>query len=228
MVTRPPEPLRTVEVEPAGPPRAAVVWLHGLGADGHDFEPLVPHLGLPPAAGVRFVFPHAPRRPVTINMGLVMPAWYDIRSLDALRRDEDERGVLESSAQTTALVEREVARGVPAERIVLAGFSQGGAIALHAALRHPERLAGALALSTYLVRGDALEVERAPANRELPLFGAHGRADPMVPFEAGEAWRCRLEALGQPVEWHAYPMGHEVCPEEVRDIGTWLSARLAD
>jgi phospholipase/carboxylesterase len=219
----PSDTLPTVEVGP-NDARAAVIWLHGLGADGYDFEPLVPHLGCPP--DVRFVFPHAPERPVTINMGLVMRAWYDIKSLDRLRVDEDEAGILEASAQTAALVARERSRGVPAERIVVAGFSQGGAIALHAALRYPERLAGLLALSTYPARGDSLERERAAANRDLPVFGAHGRQDPTVPYVAGEAWRRRLEALGYTVEWHDYAIGHEVSFEEVRDIAVWLRARL--
>ena len=214
------------ERQPAGQARAAVIWLHGLGADGHDFTPLVPLLGLPAGAAVRFVFPHAPRRPVTVNMGMVMPAWYDIRSL-TLRRDVDEAGVLASSAAVAALVEREKERGIPVRRIVLVGFSQGGAIAAHTALRFPERLAGLLALSTYLVRGESLERERAAANHDLPIFQAHGAYDPMVPLQAGEQVRDRLRGLGYSVEWTSYPMGHEVHPDEIRDIGGQLGRMLA-
>jgi phospholipase/carboxylesterase len=202
-----------------------VVWLHGLGADGHDFEPIVPYLGLEPSLGVRFVFPHAPRRPVTINMGMVMPAWYDIRGPE-LRRDQDEAGIRTSAEQVRALVAREVERGVPSKRIVLAGFSQGGAMALYVALRHPEALAGVLALSTYLVLDSTLDEEAAAANRTIPLFQAHGTADPLVGLERGEAARDRLRALGYGVEWKSYPMGHELCPDEIRDVGAWLASRF--
>lgn len=220
------ELLPSVEVEPRGPADAAVIWLHGLGADGHDFESIVPYLGLEPDLAVRFVFPHAPSRAVTINMGLVMPAWYDIREMD-LRRDHDMKGVEESAAQVAGLVANEVERGVPAGRIVLAGFSQGGAVAIYAALRHPERLAGLLALSTYLVGEESLDAEASPANRSLPVFQAHGEFDPMVAPARGHACRARLEASGWPVEWRTYPMGHEVHPDEVRDVGAWLRARLS-
>jgi len=216
-----PEHLPCVEVDPEGPVRFAVIWLHGLGADGHDFEPIVPYLGLDPAQGVRFVFPHAPRRAVTINMGMVMPAWYDIKGTE-FQREEDEAGILQSAEQVRALIDREVERGVPRERIVLAGFSQGGAIALHVALRQEERLAGVLALSTYLVLEERLEAEAAAANRAVPLFQAHGIADPLVGIERGERARARLQELGYIVEWRTYPMGHEVCPDEIRDVGAWL------
>jgi len=219
--------LDCVEVGPAADrAERSVVWLHGLGADGHDFEPVVPYLGLDPALAVRFVFPHAPRIPVTLNLGMIMPAWYDIREMD-LRREHDERGIRRSRRQVEALVAREVDRGVPASRIVLAGFSQGGAVALHTGLRHPERLAGILALSTYLVCEDTLPDERSEANRDVPIFQAHGTHDPMVPFERGEAARDRLRALGYGVDWHAYPIAHQVHPDEIRDIGAWLKARLA-
>lgn len=220
-----PEYLPCVEVEPEGPVRGSVIWLHGLGADGHDFEPIVPYLGLDRSLGVRFVFPHAPRRAVTINLGMVMPAWYDILSVE-FRRDEDESGIRTSAEQVRALMARENERGVPCERIVLAGFSQGGAIALHVALRHPKPLAGLLALSTYLVLDSTLDDEAAAANRAIPVFQAHGSADPLVGLERGEAARDRLLALGYGVEWHTYPMGHEVCPDEIRDVGAWLNARF--
>jgi phospholipase/carboxylesterase len=220
------EPLRAVEIEPKGPARAAVIWLHGLGADGHDFEPIVPYLGIPDALGVRFVFPHAPRRGVSINMGMIMPAWYDIRELGP-KHDEDEKGILRSAAQVTDLVARENARGIPTKKIVLAGFSQGGAIALQVGLRHPDRLAGILALSTFLVLQTSLESEISEANRKTPVFVAHGSLDPMVPFRAGETTRDRLQALGYDVTWRAYPVGHEVGPQEIRDVGEWLVARLS-
>ncbi|MCB9899261.1 MAG: alpha/beta hydrolase [Planctomycetes bacterium] len=216
--------LPCVETGATSDARASVVWLHGLGADGHDFEPIVPLLGVG-ELGVRFVFPHAPAIPVSINAGFVMPAWYDIRELD-LRREPDLVGVRRSCAQVVALVERERERGVPAERIVLAGFSQGGAIALAAGLRFPERLAGLMALSTYLVDEDGLRRERSAANADVPVFAAHGTSDPMVPYERGEAGRDRLISLGYTVEWHAYPMQHQVCQEEIDDIGAWLRARL--
>jgi phospholipase/carboxylesterase len=223
-----PEPdselLPCVEVAPRAPVRASVVWLHGLGADGHDFEPLVPALGRA-AEGVRFVFPHAPEIPVTINGGWVMPAWYDIRDADFDRR-ADGAGLQRSADAVTALVRRENDRGVPSARIVLAGFSQGGAVALHLALRHPERLAGVIALSTYLVSGSRLASERADANRDLPIFQAHGTFDPMVPLERGEAARDLLTELGHEVAWHAYPMQHQVVPEEIADLAAWLATAL--
>jgi phospholipase/carboxylesterase len=222
----PTELLRAVEIEPKVPARAAVLWLHGLGADGHDFEPIVPHLGIPESLGVRFVFPHAPRRGVSINMGMIMPAWYDIREL-GLRHDEDEKGIRESGARVKDLIARENERGIPSSKIVLAGFSQGGAIALHQGLRHDETLAGILALSTYLVLERTLETEASAANRRTPVFVAHGSLDPMVPFRAGERSRDRLRELGYDVAWHAYPVGHEVGPEEIRDIGAWLVERLS-
>jgi phospholipase/carboxylesterase len=221
------ELLKCVEVEPSRPAKSAVIWLHGLGADGHDFEPIVPYLGLDDRDDVRFVFPHAPRRPVTINMGLIMPAWYDVRGID-LRRDQDLRGIADSAAHVRGLVGRENARGIPAERIVLAGFSQGGAVALHVGLRYPERLAGLLALSCYLLLDETLEAERAEANRSTPIFQAHGTRDPMVPPDRGEAARDRLRELGYEVEWKTYPMAHEVHPQEIQDIGAWLRGRLPE
>lgn len=217
--------LPAVEIEPKGPARHAVIWLHGLGADGHDFPPIVAEMRLDPALGIRWVFPHAPSIPVTLNGGMVMPAWYDIRTVD-FHREHDEQGIRRSAAQLERLIEREVARGVPHERIVLAGFSQGGAIALFTALRHRERLAGVVALSTYMVVGQTLEAERSPANLDLPVFQAHGTHDPMVVFERGEDCRRRLEALGYSVEWHEYPMLHQVCLEEIEALADWFARIL--
>jgi len=217
--------LSCVEIAPKRPARCSVVWLHGLGADGNDFVPIVPHLGIDESLGVRFVFPNAPRIPVSLNMGMVMPAWYDIAGPD-LRYRQDLEGIRRSEAQVRAIVEREIERGVPSRKIVLAGFSQGGAMAVHVALRFPQPLAGAIALSTYLVMGEELEAEIASANRGLPVFQGHGSADPMVHIERGEALRDELVKLGSEVEWHEYPMMHEVCLEEIEAIGAWMSARL--
>ena len=217
--------LPCVEVEPQGTAERAVIWLHGLGADGHDFPPILPHLGLDPALAVRFVFPHAPSIPVTINGGFVMPAWYDIRAVD-LRREADTDGILRSAEQVRALIAREVERGVPPERILLAGFSQGGAMALHVALRFEQRLAGVLALSTYLVLPESLPTELSSANREIPIFQAHGQLDPLVPMERGASARDTLVEMGYRVDWHEYPMQHEVCMEEIQDVGSWLGTTL--
>jgi phospholipase/carboxylesterase len=214
-------PLPCVELEPQRTATHSVVWLHGLGADGHDFEPIVPLLGLE-GRPVRWIFPHAPARPITINGGMVMPAWYDILGLDFDGRREDELGVLHSSAQVAALLARERARGVPSARTVLAGFSQGGAIALHLGLREAEPLAGILALSTYLVRRDRLAAEFVAGNRGVPILQCHGTFDPMVPMDRGAAARDELQALGLEVDWRTYPMQHQVCDEELRDIGVWL------
>jgi phospholipase/carboxylesterase len=214
-----------VEIEPEGDAQRAVIWLHGLGADGHDFEPIVPHLGLDPALRVRFVFPHAPRIPVTINMGLIMPAWYDLTELD-LERGHDERGIRRSAEQVRALVERENARGVPTSRIVLAGFSQGGAIALHLGLRYPERFAGLMALSTYLVLDHTVQAERHEANLGNTIFQAHGEYDPMVPVARGRKAHERLVELGYDAEFRTYRMEHQVHPDEITAIGEWLAARL--
>jgi phospholipase/carboxylesterase len=222
--------LDTVERETGADPRWSVIWLHGLGADGHDFAPIVPELLRPGWPPLRFVFPHAPVRPVTINNGMRMRAWYDIVefSFEGTAGDRaDAAGVAESVAQVEALVAREVARGVPPERILLAGFSQGGAIALAAMLRRREQLAGVVALSTYLplVR-QAREALAEGANRQ-PVFMAHGTQDPVVPFQAGERSAALLRELGFAVEWHAYPMAHQVCAEQIRDLGAWMDARFA-
>jgi len=212
--------LPCVEQEPPGSPDASVIWLHGLGADGNDFAPIVPQLGLPADHGVRFVFPHAPSIPVTLNAGFVMPAWYDITSLDA--RGQDEAGIRRSDRELVKLAQRENARGIPSGRIVFAGFSQGGAIALFGGLRYPEKLAGIMALSSYLVAAEALENELADANRRTPIFQAHGTLDPMVPFDKGQATLDWLARHGWEAEAHEYPMAHQVCLEEVQAIGTWL------
>lgn len=216
--------LDAIEIETGPKPRASVIWLHGLGADGNDFAPIVPEIALPPLP-IRFVFPHAPRIPVTLNGGMVMPAWYDIIELGGRR--EDDRGVRASQASVEALIAREVARGSPASRIVLAGFSQGGAIALQTGLRHPDRLAGIMALSTYVPLAATLAAEAAAANRDLPILMAHGTHDPMIPVARAEQSRALLEGLGYRVEWRTYAMPHSVCPEELADIGTWLGRVLA-
>lgn len=214
--------LETVEIETGPTPRAAVVWLHGLGADGNDFVPLVPELEL--AVPTRFVFPHAPVRPVTINGGMPMRAWYDIRGFDARAR-EDEAGLNASAAQIAALLEREIARGIASADIVLAGFSQGGALALYWGLRAPQPLGGILALSTYLPLAAALAAQASVANAAVPVFMAHGDADPIVPLELALGSAHALEAAGYALEWHRYPMGHAVCPDEIRDLNRWLCER---
>jgi len=218
--------LDTIERETGPAPRHSVIWLHGLGADGNDFVPILPELVRPAWPPLRFVFPHAPVRPVTINNGVPMRAWYDIREADLANR-ADEAGVAQSVEQVEALIAREAERGVPASRVFLAGFSQGGAITLAAGLRRSEALAGLIALSTYVPAAhkaaDAL-VEGASAQ---PVFMGHGTQDPVVPLRAGEHGRDLLRQLGFDVDWHAYPMPHSVCLEEIRDLGDWLSRRLA-
>jgi len=218
-----PELLDAIEIETGKNPTASVIWLHGLGADGNDFAPIVPELRLPKAA-IRFVFPHAPVRPVTINGGMRMRAWYDIT--DGANRREDERGVRASQVLIEALIAREKERGTKAGRLVLAGFSQGGAIALHTGLRHPERIAGIMALSTYVPVGEKLSAEASTANRDVPIFMGHGSDDPIIPLVRAEQSRNLLKSLGYPAEWHKYAMPHSVCPEELADIGTWLGKVL--
>ena len=217
--------LPSIEIETASPPTASVIWLHGLGADGNDFVPIVPELKLPASLAVRFVFPHAPVRKVTINNGIAMRAWYDITAAD-LNSRADIAGVRQSQVEVEALIAREKTRGIPASRSVLAGFSQGGVIALQTALRYPERLAGVIALSTYLVLADRVATEAAAMNRDLPIFMAHGTADPVVRFEWGDASRRTLVANGYRVDWHTYRMEHSVCMEEIEAIGTWLVETL--
>lgn len=215
----------TVEVLSGAEPRGSVIWLHGLGADGHDFEPVVPELALQGRLSLRFVFPHAPFRPVTINAGMTMRAWYDVLTLDR-GGPQDEAGIRESSRMLELLIEREIERGMTCERIVLAGFSQGGAIALHTALRSPHRFAGLMALSTWLPLGDSFDAEVAQnaqaQSKELPIFMAHGSFDPMLPIALGQHSRETLEGAGYRVEWHEYPMAHAVCAEEIVDIRNWL------
>jgi phospholipase/carboxylesterase len=219
------ETLDCVEAGPKAAARGAVVWLHGLGASGHDFEDVVPLLDLP---GVRFVFPHAPERPVTINGGAVMRAWYDILELGgSLRGKEDEAGIRDSAEQVRALLRRENARGVPAGRIVLAGFSQGGAMALHVAHRYPEALRGIMVLSAYEVLPGSRQSEAAPANARTSLLACHGSLDPMVPFWAGRQTYEAYAGPDRPARWHAFPIGHAVCPEEIDVIRDWLKERFA-
>jgi phospholipase/carboxylesterase len=217
--------LESIEIETAPNPDAAVVWMHGLGADGHDFEPIVPELRLPATTRIRFVFPHAPLRPVTINQGHVMRAWYDIRALAGVRR-EDEPGVRQSARQVEALLARERQRGIAPGRIVVAGFSQGGAMALHVGLRHPDRLAGILALSCYLPLANTLDTELSPANRDVPIFWAHGLHDPMIPQAMAEQSRAQLGELGYQIDWHQYPIPHSVSAEEIADVARWLTRVL--
>jgi len=209
-----------IEIETGAAPRAAVIWLHGLGADGSDFEPIVPELGLPASLPVRFIFPNAPHRPVTINNGMRMPAWYDILQLGG--GTEDEAGIRESQGFVESLIAREIKRGVARDKIVLAGFSQGGAIVLQTGLRHPGRLAGVMALSTYLPLSATLAKEHAATNRALPIFMAHGSYDGMIPMQRAALSRDAMKALGYEVEWHEYPMQHSVCPEEIADIAAFL------
>jgi phospholipase/carboxylesterase len=217
--------LDAVEINPDRDPRACIIWLHGLGADGHDFEPLIPELGIVNTHDVRVILPHAPHRRVTINGGTAMPAWYDIYAPD-FRVGEDHQGIRESEQQLLALIARETANGIPAERIVLAGFSQGGAVVLHTGLRYPRRLAGLLALSTYLPLSGALEDERSEANRLVPIMMAHGVNDPVVPLPWAEQSHNQLQQLGYTVDWQSYPMQHAVCPAEIRDIRAWLERIL--
>jgi phospholipase/carboxylesterase len=215
------ELLPAIEIETGPRPDAAVIWMHGLGDDGHGWSQVVPGLQLPPGLAVRFLFPHAPTMPVAINNGYVMRAWYDIKDAD-LHARADLPGVRRSQAQVEALIAREHVRGIQPSRIVLAGFSQGGAVALYAGLRHPERLAGIVALSTYLIDAPGLATEAAAANRDVPIFMAHGTHDPVVRFAWAELSRKALEAGGWKVEWHAYPMEHAAVMEEIAAAGAFL------
>jgi phospholipase/carboxylesterase len=218
--------LPTVETETATQPTHSVIWLHGLGADGNDFAPIVPELVSPAWPALRFVFPHAPVRPVTVNGGMPMRAWYDIAGVDLVSR-QDETGIRASIASVEALIARENERGVPTANILLAGFSQGGAIALAAGLRHTDKLGGIIALSTYLPLQEAFATERSAANTHTPVFWGHGTGDPIVPLTRGVASRDLLQSLGYTVSWHTYPMPHSVCAEEVDDLRSWMTARLA-
>ena len=214
-----------VIIEPADRHRASVIWLHGLGADGHDFEPVAPELKLPDAAGARFIFPHAPFRAVTINGGARMRAWYDIKSPD-LRQQEDAASIRASAELIAQYIQAETERGIPAEKIILAGFSQGGALALHTGLRHPARLAGIIVLSAYLPLPDRLQAEASEANRDIPIFMAHGLTDPVIPPAQGLASAEALQQAGYAVDWQEYPIPHAVCPQEIDAIGVWLGERL--
>ena len=218
------EPLQAIEIETRPKPSHSVIWLHGLGADGNDFVPIVQELSLPPL-GIRFVFPHAPMRPVTINGGFVMRAWYDIAYQDLVMK-EDEPGLRQSQEMIEALIAKEETRGVPMSRVVIAGFSQGGVIALQTGLRQPERLAGVMSLSAYLPLTQKVEKERNTANKGVPIFLGHGVADTMVPLSLGIASRDQLLKLGYDVDWHQYPMPHSVCAEELEDVGAWLTRVL--
>ncbi|HJV82941.1 alpha/beta hydrolase [Noviherbaspirillum sp.] len=220
------KPLDTIELETAPDPRVSIIWLHGLGADGNDFVPIVHELDLTGCPPIRFVFPHAPVMPVTINNGYMMRAWYDILGMDLAQR-EDEAGLRKSQTMVEHLIAQEKSRGIPASRIILAGFSQGSAMTLQTGLRHPEKLAGLLCLSGYLPLHATLPAERHGANHETPIFMAHGRHDPIVPIDRAEKSRDMLLALGYRLEWHEYPIEHSVCGEEIDDISAWLKRVLA-
>lgn len=219
------ELLDFIEVNPKAKPFATVIWLHGLGADGHDFEPILPELKLPDRLPIRFVFPHAPERAVTINAGIVMRAWYDVRGAPG-SAEVDLVDFLESVGHLKSLLQHEMQSGMPSERVVLAGFSQGGAIALHTGLTSREKLAGILALSTYLPTADTLAEDASQTNRNTPILMAHGTMDPMIPI--GHAIRTRqgLTRLGYRISWHEYPMMHGLCVEEIQDIRSWLLERF--
>ncbi len=220
--------LETIELETGPNPTAAVIWMHGLGADGNDFVPIVNELDLSGAPSIRFIFPHAPAIPVTINNGYVMRAWYDVSpgDLESGTKRADEKGVRKSQAEIGQLIAREVERKILSKNIVLAGFSQGGAIALQTALRYPDKLAGVMALSCYLPCADSFAAEAAPANAKTPVLIAHGTQDPVVPYAMGKNSNDVLVKAGYAVQWREYPMPHSVCLEEVRDIGTWLTSAL--
>ena len=213
----------TVETKPN--PDASIIWLHGLGADGHDFEPIVPQLGLPDNLAVRFIFPHAPHMPVSINGGYIMPAWYDIKQQD-LGVEHDKQGVHDSALAINMLIEQELMRGIPAHRIILAGFSQGAAMSIYVGLRQEKPLAGIMALSGYMLLEDEI-VDVRQHDMPIPIFLAHGKQDPIVNFKLGEVAHQQLKQLGHPVAWHAYDMEHSVCPDEIMDMGVWISQRLA-
>lgn len=217
--------LETITIETRDNPDAAVIWLHGLGADGNDFVPLVEQLQLPADTGIRFIFPHAPVRPITLNQGYRMRGWYDLYGLSPDDR-EDEAGIREASAAIAQLCRQQVAQGIQSQRIILAGFSQGGAVALHCGLRYPEPLAGIMALSTYLCLPQQLATQISPAARNTPVFMAHGRQDDILAYDFGKHSADRLVAAGVTLEWHGYDMGHAVSPAEIADIRRWLLARL--
>jgi phospholipase/carboxylesterase len=218
--------LETIQIDTSPNPTVSVIWLHGLGADGNDFVPIAHELNLQNCPGIRFIFPHAPTMPVTINGGYVMRAWYDILGTDLVRR-EDEAGLRKSQLAIEQLIENEKARGIPANRIILAGFSQGCAMTLQTGLRYPEKLGGLLCLSGYLPIHATVAAERSVANQTTPIFMAHGRVDPVIPLFRAEQSRDLLKSLGYAIEWHEYSMPHAVCPEEIDHIGDWLRGLLA-
>lgn len=214
--------LDCIEVNPSGKPAATIIWLHGLGADGHDFEAIVPELRLPDSLPVRFVFPHAPERAVTVNAGMIMRAWFDLIDLNLDANSADKEQFSESVEMLEALIENELRSGLASDRIVLAGFSQGGAIALHTGLHFPKRLAGILAMSMHLPTIRDRSAALSPANREVPIMMAHGQMDPLIPLARAIETRQELTRLGYAVSWHEYPIQHSVCAEEVADIRAWL------
>jgi len=212
-----------IELQTGNQPTATVIWLHGLGADGHDFEPIVPQLGLNPDLPIRFIFPHAPSMSVTLNGGYVMPAWYDLQDTE-IGRQHDEQGILQSANSIQAFIHRENELGIANNRIILAGFSQGGAMALHIGLRQQEALAGLVALSCYLPLPEKAKLEAQTNSLKTPVFMAHGTYDPIVDYNIGESSRDTLQALGLMVNWHSYPMEHSVCPEEIKHIGQAINS----
>lgn len=217
--------LNTLIIEPKKTANASIIWMHGLGANAHDFEDIVPQLALDPNIHARFIFPDAPKRPITINAGMVMPAWYDIFHLDRMER-EDEQGISASQASITQLIDHEIEKGIASTSIILAGFSQGGAMALHTALRYPHRLAGILALSCYLPLAQSLNTQAHTANQGLEIFMAHGQNDPVLPMILAQMSQQHLSQAGYSIAWHSYPMEHQVCLEEINDIGHWINRIL--
>lgn len=218
-------PLACEVVEPEQPATACVIWLHGLGANGHDFVPVVPHLKLPPSQAVRFIFPHAPEMPVTCNGGYIMPAWYDILALTEIR-DINQTHLMQARQAVNQLIQQQLDLGIPAERIILIGFSQGGAVAYHTALQYPQKLAGLIALSTYLPNPEILDTAARATNQDIEIHIAHGDFDDMVTENAARAALTWLEQNGYQVDWSRYPMGHELCIPEIRQIGEWISGWL--
>ncbi len=220
------EKLKTLEIN-VERPVYSIIWLHGLGADGHDFEPIVPELDFKNKSKTRFIFPHAPSMPVTINNGMVMPAWYDIVAprIDA---EQDEKGIRHSATQISQLIDAEIERGIESKNILLAGFSQGGAIVLHTGLRYPKPLAGIMALSTYLPLDTTVSTEATKENKNIPMFYAHGTQDPIIPIALAETSKMFMEKLGYKIDWHSYPMEHTVIPQEIDDISHWLDKTLVD
>lgn len=218
--------LQSVQIPASSTHKYSVIWLHGLGADGHDFEGIVPELNLIDSSSIRFTFPHAPVQAITVNRGMEMRAWYDVLSMDELQREVDVAGIERSTLLVNQLIQKEIDRGIPARNILLVGFSQGGVLALHAGLRYPEQLAGIIALSAYLPTLNSLPTQRAPANNNTPIFMSHGIIDSVVAVEMGKAAYDGLKALGYPIEWHDYVMEHSVCIEEIEQIALFINTVL--